>query len=91
MLHKSLLNAALGRVSWWQFLLSDPMLFSLSGVKEAQLWKPGVSDGSEPPTLNLCGLRLDFTTKHAMWAFGMGIIQTLIHTDRQRKMSPEST
>lgn len=30
-----------------------------------------VNDGLERPTLNLCGLRFDFTTKHATWVFGM--------------------
>lgn len=61
------------------------MVLSLSGVQEARLWWPGVSDGLEPPTLNLCGLRLEFTTKHAMWAFGRGTVLTLIQTDRWKK------
>lgn len=89
-LHKYLLNTTLGRVSWWQFLLSDPTELSLSGLQVADLQWPGVSDGSRPPALNLCGPRLEFTTKYPDWAFGMGTVRTLIQTDdRGQKRSRE--
>lgn len=80
-----MLNATPDMVSWWHFLLSDLTVSNLSGVQEAHLGLPGVRDGSEPPALNLWGLKLDFTTKYALWAFGMGTVWTLIQTDRQRE------
>ena len=64
--------------------------FVFLGVRKFPCSGSGVNDGLEPPALNLWGLRLDLTTKYAMWAFGMGIVPTLIQTDRGKNRSPES-
>ena len=84
MFHKYLLNASRGRVSWGNVCPLIRQYFIFLGVRKFP-W--GVSDGLEPPTLSLCSLRLDFTTKYAMRVFGIG---NLIQTDSGRKRFPES-
>lgn len=42
---------------------------------------PGLVTGQSLLLLNLCGLRLESTTKYAMWARGMGMAWMLIQTE----------
>ena len=85
-LHKYLLNTTPGRVSWWQFLLSDPTGFSFFlDLKKLTCSGPGFGIGQNLLLLKLCGLRLEFTTKYAVWASGTGTVWTLTQKAEERR------